>query len=276
MSDEENRSKFSLSDSLFRYERPFNLLGGVIMGLALLGGLGKYVTPWFSPAETRMGGTTQERLDQHSQVQSLILSATETQVQAFERYRDAAQALLAARADQDRSKRPSLFEAEHEYRRQSKIIKDLLFAWDNPSKGFSASVKQFYADTANPQRLGAGGNGLLDAVTNLNYLRSLPDRSREELDVQEKATLARLKGSWGSNERCAQADRWEVKGERISIDNRSAQEKILAVQDDQTVITVVEAPATERGMVYRYTVEGSSLRAENLNTGRGGQFVRCD
>lgn len=36
MSDKENRSKSNLSNSLFRYERPFNLLGGVIMGLALL------------------------------------------------------------------------------------------------------------------------------------------------------------------------------------------------------------------------------------------------
>lgn len=108
--------------------------------------------------------------------------------------------------------------------------------------------------------------GLARAKVDLLELGAVPQRVQGAESQREEKALAEMEGRWG-NSTCSIVASFVVSAADRSIHIREkekeAREKILGITKNGIIETEVETPANKRGTIYRYTIQGGSLRVDN-------------
>jgi hypothetical protein len=305
MSDDENKGKSDFSDALSRLEKSSatRWLGGLLAIIATLAGVANKYFPELIPSASNPLPINLIQ-EQERQIKSLLREVSKIQTEEFESFHGIAQELETGRrgAEQNPNRLARLLEIEQRYRRQNKVVKDLMIDWDKPDRGFLASLDRYSGAFALTKsgRPGEAENGLIGAIADLTYLKQRPERTKQEIADRERETIMQLQRLWGDDKTCSRKDLWQISESRvlndgkatqekaidgrddwriseyrISIDGKEAREKIIGVRDDKTIETVVEMPKDQQGKVYRYALDDTGLQAENLSTGEKGRFTSC-
>ena len=113
-------------------------------------------------------------------------------------------------------------------------------------------------------------------VATLRELKALPEVARRQLAESRQKLLAQLDGKWGLAS-CDGASTWTVKGDEIQIywPGAGMFEAAVSQAGKGTVTVTVQAPASYKGRMFRYSPQGARLDVEDVAQGKRQSLQRC-
>lgn len=124
-------------------------------------------------------------------------------------------------------------------------------------------------------KAGEASQSLAQTLEAWRKIKAFPDQARQRQREEQDRLFGLIDGYWGVDN-CGKPSTWMIRDHSIHIawpKQALVEERILAVKDNY-IYTVADAASPSRD-IFRYRVDGNSLKAENTSDGRKLVLKKC-